>query len=333
MRMGAVAKWCVLARGETSLSAERRQEIRARYAALSRSEATQLAYHRAWSAFLRWCSSTGTAALPADPRAVADFVIHLGQLGRARSTIRQALAAIRYEHNLAGLPNPALDPRVREVLAGVLREHGRPERPADPLMPADLRALVAQIRPGIVGCRDLALLTLGLAGGFRRSELRALTLEDLRRERDAVTVLVRRSKTDAKGEGHTRRICRGDHAELCPVRALEAWLSASGISSAWIFRPLDRWGRVQDRPLSARAIHKIVAGLVEAVRKVDPGALAGHHYSPHSLRSGLITAAVVAGKPEYEVRDHVGHRSAQTTARYVRAAKVRTSTVTQGIGL
>ncbi len=317
----------------TALSTERRSELRARYAALSRSEATQLAYARAWGAFLRWCTETSCSALPADPRAVADFVIELGRLGRARSTIRQALAAIRYEHNLAGLPNPALDPRVREVLAGVLREHGRPEQPADPLMPVELRSVVARLRPGIVGIRDLALLTVGLAGGFRRSELRSLMLEDVRRERDAFTVLVRRSKTDAQGEGHTRRICRGEHPELCPVSALDAWLSAAGISGAWVFRPVDRWGHVLDRPLSSRAIHQIVTAAVAAVRADDPSLLAGHHYSPHSLRSGLITAAVIAGKAEYEVRDHVGHKSAQTTSRYVRAAKVRTSTVTKGIGL
>jgi len=325
----------VLARVEptTALSAERRQELRTRYAALSRSEATQLAYARAWGSFLRWCTETGASALPADPRAVADFVIELGRRGRARSTIRQALAAIRYEHNLAGKPNPALDPRVREVLAGVLREHGRPEQPADPLMPTELRSVIARLRPGVAGARDLALLTVGLAGGFRRSELRALLLEDVRRERDAFTVLVRRSKTDAKGEGHVRRICRGEYPELCPVRALEDWIAAANITGGWVFRPVDKHGRVADKPLSARGIHQIVASCIAAVRADDPSLLAGHHYSPHSLRSGLITAAVIAGKAEYEVRDHVGHRSAQTTSRYVRASKVRTSTVTKGIGL
>ncbi len=69
------------------------------------------------------------------------------------------------------------------------------------------------------------------------------------------------------------------------------------------------------------------------VMDATPGALLGKKYSAHSLRAGLCTAAALAGKPEHEIRDHVGHKSAASTARYIRAAKVRTIGVTRGIGL
>ena len=49
--------------------------------------------------------------------------------------------------------------------------------------------------------RDRALLVLGFAGAFRRSELVALQAEDLTEVPDGLRVLIRHSKTDQEGQG------------------------------------------------------------------------------------------------------------------------------------
>jgi hypothetical protein len=49
---------------------------------------------------------------------------------------------------------------------------------------------------GIIGVRDRALVLLGFAGAFRRSELVALEVEDCTFGKDGLTVVLRRSKTD-----------------------------------------------------------------------------------------------------------------------------------------
>jgi site-specific recombinase XerC len=54
---------------------------------------------------------------------------------------------------------------------------------------------------GSIGARDRALILLGFAGAFRRSELVKLNVEDYAFCKDGLTVTLRRSKIDQTGEG------------------------------------------------------------------------------------------------------------------------------------
>jgi len=72
--------------------------------------------------------------------------------------------------------------------------------------------------------RARAVLAIGFAGAFRRSELVAIRVEGLRRDAEGIRVVIRRSKADQEGEGATVAIPHGDR--LRPVAALDAWLSA-----------------------------------------------------------------------------------------------------------
>jgi len=99
---------------------------------------------------------------------------------RRAATLREVvLAAIAYVHRAAGLPIPTTDQAVREVRTGVRRTRGASARGKAALMTEDLRRLVGLLDGSPVGLRDRALLLLGFAGAFRRSELVALDLEDL----------------------------------------------------------------------------------------------------------------------------------------------------------
>ena len=85
------------------------------------------------------------------------------------------------------------------------------------------------------GKRDRALLLLGFAGAFRRSELVALNVADIAEEAAGLRITIRKSKTDQEGQGQTVAIARG--ATHCPVAALKAWLAAAGIVDGPLFRP------------------------------------------------------------------------------------------------
>jgi hypothetical protein len=90
------------------------------------------------------------------------------------------------------------------------------------------------------GLRDRALLLIGFAGAFRRSELVALNIEDLEESELGFKVIIRHSKTDHEGAGQTIAIVRGSVA--CPVAALKAWLEAVCITSGPIFRSVKKGG-------------------------------------------------------------------------------------------
>ena len=84
------------------------------------------------------------------------------------------------------------------------------------------------------GLRDRALLLLGFAGAFRRSELVALDLADLEFCSGGVRVIIRKSKTDQEGLGATIAITKGLIA--CPVEATRNWIEAAGITEGPVFR-------------------------------------------------------------------------------------------------
>jgi site-specific recombinase XerC len=106
--------------------------------------------------------------------------------------------------------------------------------------------------------RNRAVLLLGFAGAFRRSELVALNVDDLEETAEGMLVTLRRSKTDQEGFGRRVAIPRGEIA--CPVAALRAWLDAAGITEGAIFRRIfnKRVQRVTDRRLAPRNVATIV---------------------------------------------------------------------------
>ena len=102
------------------------------------------------------------------------------------------------------------------------------------------------------GLRDRALLLLGFAGAFRRSELVALDVADLEETDDGFKVTIRRSKTDQERHGETIAIVRGSAA--CLVKAVKAWLAAAGISEGPLLRPVAKGGRLGAQRLTERGI-------------------------------------------------------------------------------
>ena len=100
------------------------------------------------------------------------------------------------------------------------------------------------------GLRDRALLLLGFAGAFRRSELVALRVEDLAFVPDGLRVAIRRSKGDQEGAGQEIAIPHG--TRLRPVEAVRAWLDAAGIAEGPVFRRIRKNGQVGDDALERR---------------------------------------------------------------------------------
>jgi integrase len=111
-------------------------------------------------------------------------------------------------HKLRKEPNPTGADEVKVVLAGIRRTVGTAPRRKAAATADRVRAMLDACDSSMLGIRDRALLALGFAGAFRRSELVALLVEDLTEVPDGFRVLIRRSKTDQTGEG-TRSSSRG----------------------------------------------------------------------------------------------------------------------------
>ena len=162
----------------------------------------------------------------------------------------------------------------------------------------------------MIGRRDRALLALGFAGAFRRSELCALQVDDLVEVPDGLRVLIRRSKTDQTGEGQEVAIPRG--YKLRPVEAVQTWLAAAEISSGPVFRAVALGGKVSDRVLADDSASRIVKRYARWV------GLEASTFSGHSLRSGFLTSAAESGASIWKLAEVSRHRSLGTLRGYVR---------------
>lgn len=90
---------------------------------------------------------------------------------------------------------------MRNTLKGIRRTLGTAVAQKAPTLTADIRAMLDATDAGMIGQRDRALVLLGFAGAFRRSELVKLDVEDCAFGKDGLTVTLRRSKTDQQGTG------------------------------------------------------------------------------------------------------------------------------------
>jgi integrase len=285
------------------------------YARAAGAESTFAVYAQHWGAFERWGTSLGECVLPATPALVARYLAVRARDGRKVATLALVRASIAKAHARCGYPNPCKHEVVREVWAGIRRTHGVAQQQKAPLGARELRAMIATLDPsGLRGERDRALLLLGFAGGFRRAELAALALADLRFVRQGLEVTIRRSKTDQEGRGRRAEITYGSDLRTCPVRAIESWIARAAITDGPLFRRVLPNGVLGANALAAHTIARIVQRSARAI------GLPVDAYGGHSLRAGFVTHALRGGAELAEIMAQTGHRSVVVMQGYQRRA-------------
>jgi site-specific recombinase XerD len=274
--------------------------------------ATLRAYRTDARMFSEWCEARGVSALPASPETVATYLSALATEGAKFSTIARRCAAIKFLHETADRESPTTARLVRSTLAGIRRTIGVAQVKKAPATATRLVEMIRLCPTTLAGMRDRAMLLLGFAGAFRRSELVALRVEDLQEASGGLRVTIRRSKTDQDGAGQEIAIARGD--VHCPVLAVKAWMQAAGIADGYVFRPFARNGRVLERQLSDRAVANLVKAYAErAGFRVED-------FSGHSLRAGAVTTAAESGAPLLKMAELSRHKSMEVLRGYVRSA-------------
>jgi integrase len=251
------------------------------------------------------------SALPASPQSIAAYIAECA--GRLKvGSIQRRLNAIAEAHKAMGLNAPAHDVIVVNTMKGIRRTNSTAAAQKAAALIGDIRAMVDVSDQGPIGLRDRALILLGFAGAFRRSELVGLDLNDCAFSKDGLTVTLRRSKTDQEGVGRKVGIPYGSNPETCPVRTVQSWIELSAVSDGPLFRALNRHGQVQPGRLSGIDVARVVKKLATRAG-LDPAKYAGH-----SLRAGHATAAAMAGASERSIMHQTGHRSIQMVRRYIR---------------
>jgi site-specific recombinase XerD len=296
------------------------------YAEASRAPNTWRSYQSDLRHFTAWCTERGFEAFPASGAIVAAYLTdHTGLL--SASTLERRLYALSPLHRTEGLDSPADSPEVHAVWSGIKRTHRTGRKQKTPTRTKLIAAMVAELGERRIDVRDRALLLMGFAGAFRRSEFVALDVEDITDTEDGLRIAVRRSKSDQEGAGAAVGLPYGSNPDTCPVRAWRAWLAAAGITEGPAFRAIDRHDRMSERRLSPAAVAEVVKRRARAAGQ-DAAAFAAH-----SLRAGIATEAFGQGVPEFSVMRHGRWKSATSMRTYIREGSLFRDNAAAKLGL
>jgi len=218
----------------------------------------------------------------------------------APATINLRLAAVRrlaYEAADNGLLSPDLAASVRRVKGA--KKLGT--RLGNWLTCAQGRRLLdAPNRAETKGKRDHAILAILLGCGLRRAELISLKLAHLQQRDDHWAII------DLFG--------KGGHVRTVPVpewvkAALDEWLNVARIDAGLIFRCVTHSGSVWGSGISETVVWWVVR---QCAKKA-----AIDRVAPHDLRRTCARLCHSAGGELEQIQFVLGHRSVETTERYL----------------
>ena len=272
----------------------------------SKANNTLRAYKADFKDFALFCQQNGLNSMPSEPKIITLYLTHLSKSSKY-STLKRRLASISVIHRLNGHYLDTKHPVITENLLGIKRVKGTYQKAKKPILINDLKVIINAINKDknqINRSKNKALLLIGFAGGFRRSELVALFLDDIEFVSEGVKIFVRRSKTDQSGEGMTKGIPYFSSPDYCPVVSLKNWIQEGKINSGKIFDMSDKNVALTIKKYAA------IAGLDQ------------NKYSGHSLRSGFATSTAELGAEERSIMAMTGHKTTQMVRRYIKEANL-----------
>ena len=272
----------------------------------SKAQNTLRAYQADFKDFSSFCVKNGLISLPTEPKIIALYLTHLSSYSKF-STLKRRIASIKVVHRLKGHYIDTKHPIITENIMGIKRKLGVKQTSKKPILINDLKRIINVIdeeKNEFKKYLNKALILIGFAGGFRRSELVSIEYEDLDFVAEGLKITVTKSKTDQTGIGLTKAIPYFENKTYCPVISLKKWIEYSNIKTGKIFKVSD----------------KTVALTIKKYASMS--GLDNSSYAGHSLRSGFATSAAEIGADERSIMAMTGHKTTQMVRRYIQEANL-----------
>tara|TARA_A100001015_G_C14834800_1_gene650089 strand:+ start:24 stop:977 length:954 start_codon:yes stop_codon:yes gene_type:complete len=285
----------------------------------SKADNTLRAYKSDFKDFSFFCTKHGFISIPTEPKIVSLYLTHLSSKSKI-STLRRRLVSIGVVHKLKGHYLDTKHPIIIENLMGIKRKKGSIQTGKKPLLINHLKQILEVINEQkieeIRKLRDKTIILVGFGGGFRRSELISIDLEDLDFVEEGVKIILKRSKTDQFGEGLVKGLPYFSNSKYCPVINLKNWINLSKIKSGPIFRRFAKGSILTNKRLTDQSVVLIIK------RYLKLAGIENKNFSGHSLRSGFATVAAESGADERSIMAMTGHKSSQMVRRYIKEANI-----------
>ena len=270
---------------------------------LSKARNTIRAYKSDFNDFALFCSKHSLQSMPTEPKVVSLYLTYLSKNSKF-STLKRRLASINVMHKYKGHYLDTKHPIIVENLLGIKRQIGVHQKAKKPLLFNELKILINAINESLESkfkkLRDKTVILIGFSGGFRRSELVAITKNDIEFVKEGVKIFVKKSKTDQSGEGMVKAIPSFKNIEYCPVDHLKNWMNEN--KNNFVF------------PISDKNVALIIKKYAQIA------GLDEKKYAGHSLRSGFATTTAELGASERNIMAMTGHKSVDMVRRYIKEA-------------
>ena len=261
------------------------------------------AYQSDFRDFAAFCIKNGLSSIPTQPKILAIYITHLSKTSKF-STLKRRIASISVIHKLKGHYLDTKHPIIMENLHGIKRTLGSRQKAKKPILINDLKLIIKAIDKKKI--RDKALILIGFAGGFRRSELVNIDYHDIEFVPEGVKILLK----DLKQINQEKEILRLSPTliikNFCPVIALKNFINVKfeNLKDGKIFNLSD----------------KSVALIIK--KYAEKAGLDSTKYAGHSLRSGFATTAAEFGAEERNIMAMTGHKTTQMVRRYIHEANL-----------
>ena len=276
--------------------------------------------------------------LPASDFYVSLYLIHLSKTFHSAAKVHEAIYAISWAHNLAGLPDPCQSQLLKSVKDGALKMTSKPVVKKDPITPDILQNLVlkyGQATSNLYDLRITCMCLLAYSGFLRFSELVNIRRSHISFQNDNFSLFIPRSKTDVLNKGSTLVIAKSGKS-TCPFAMLQMYLKAANILESddqYIFRSLSFCKKSSNyklrgsRPLSYTRAREI---LLSALSELG---LDKSRFGLHSLRSGGATTAANSGVSDRLFKKHGRWVSENAEDGYVHENLVEKLSVSKNLGI
>lgn len=272
------------------------------------------AYRQALDDFFHWC---GAEAIDGFTKATVNaYRANLEARRLSPSTINQRLCAIR-KLAMEAADNGFMSPELASAISRVKGAKQSGIRSGQWLTREQAESLISAPNPATMkGKRDRALLAVLVGCGLRRKEATTLAVGHIQL-RDARWVIV-----DLIGKGgRVRTVPMPTWAK----RAMDLWTAAAGIDNGFVFRAINKGGRVTGESMTARCVFEVV--------KAFGGKIGVPNLAPHDLRRTFAKLAHKGRAALEQIQLSLGHASITTTERYLGVRQDLTDAPCDHLGL
>ena len=287
----------------------------------SRASGTVTSYLRSLK---RWKSFTdqhnGLCYFPAEPSHVALYLQHILDTTCSHHSVDAAFYALKWAHNMAGIPSPTDNSVVNFVREGAKRILGTSKiNRKEPLTMEQLNLIITKANlSNTLQLHNVCMYSLAFVGLLRFEDLVSIKRSDLLFNSGYLTIVIPKSKNDQLRKGDEVLISETTSA-TSPIKLLKLYLSRVRIpddSHKFIFRPMvksksDHTLVKDDRHISYTTFRE---NLKSDLQGIVPNTAV---YSSHSLRSGGATKAANTGINDQLIQRHGRWRSATSRNMYI----------------